>query len=187
MHLKHLTASDYKTMPWKNGGGTTTELMVEPHGAGTGYDWRLSIAAVGQSGPFSDFAGYDRTIMLIEGAGFTLEFDSADKKILNHRFEPFAFAGEWRTDCKLIDGPIRDFNLIARKGTPAVLEALHLARGPSQVAAAETVIIHLFQGEVDACGESLGAGDTLRIDQQGGPIVLQAREPAMAALIRIGG
>jgi hypothetical protein len=38
----------------------------------------LSIAAVAQSGPFSDFSGYDRSIMLVEGKGFTLEFAEAE-------------------------------------------------------------------------------------------------------------
>ena len=56
-------------MPWKNGGGSTTELLVEPAGATlqTGFRWRLSMAALETSGPFSRFEGHDRT-MVPEGA-----------------------------------------------------------------------------------------------------------------------
>jgi environmental stress-induced protein Ves len=96
--LTHLQPADYKTMPWKNGGGTTTELMAENSSGAAGYDWRLSIAAVAQSGPFSDFSGYDRSIMLVEGKGFTLEFAEAGTHHLVRTFEPLRFDGAWRTN-----------------------------------------------------------------------------------------
>ncbi len=41
-------------MPWKNGGGSTLELLQEPAADG-GFHWRLSIADVATPGPFSTF------------------------------------------------------------------------------------------------------------------------------------
>ncbi|TIV74879.1 MAG: HutD family protein, partial [Mesorhizobium sp.] len=32
--MRILRAADYRVMPWKNGGGTTTEIAVSPDGAG---------------------------------------------------------------------------------------------------------------------------------------------------------
>jgi environmental stress-induced protein Ves len=184
--LTHLKPADYKTMPWKNGGGTTTELMAESNGAAEGYDWRLSIASVAQSGPFSDFSGYDRSIMLVEGKGFTLEFAEAGTHHLVRSFEPLRFDGAWRTNCTLIDGPVKDFNLIARKNVHAVLDVLRVTDAET-VAAAPTTVLHLFHGQVSAADRNLVAGDSLRIDGAAGAIALTAMRPSILAAIRIGG
>ena len=34
MQITHIPARDYKRMPWKNGGGMTTEIMAEPKADG---------------------------------------------------------------------------------------------------------------------------------------------------------
>jgi len=187
LKLTHLTPRQYKVMPWKNGGGMTTEILAEPKADG-GHLWRLSIAEVAQSGPFSDFSGYDRTIMLIEGAGFTLDFESAPSKRLDGLYEPFAFDGGWKTYCTLIDGAIRDFNLMAaREAGPAELTVARLDRDGVSVAAARTVVFHTFHGDAAVSGRPLSAGDTLRIDDAVLPLSLDAASTAIVAVIRIGG
>jgi environmental stress-induced protein Ves len=185
--LTHLTPRQYKVMPWKNGGGMTTEILAEPKADG-GNLWRLSIAEVAQSGPFSDFSGYDRTIMLIEGAGFTLDFESAPSKRLDRLYEPYAFDGGWKTDCTLIDGPIRDFNLMAlRDAGPAELTVARLDRDGISVPPARTVVFHAFDGEATVSGRPLPAGETLRIDDPVLPLSLDTATQAIVAVIRIGG
>ena len=187
MKLTHLNPADYKVMPWKNGGGMTTEILTEPKDGG-GHLWRLSIAEVAQSGPFSDFSGYDRTIMLIEGAGFTLDFETAPSKHLDRPYEPFAFDGGWKTDCTLIDGPIRDFNLMAaRDAGAAELTVARLDRSGISIAAANTVVFHAFDGDASVSGHPLSAGDTLRVDAPVLPLSLDATAQAIVAVIRIGG
>lgn len=188
MKLTHLTPRQYKTMSWKNGGGVTTEILVEPNADG-GHLWRLSIAEVAQSGPFSDFSGYARTIMLIEGAGFTLEFDPKDSpaKRIDQPYEPFPFDGGWKTQCTLIDGPVRDFNLMAaREAGPAELTVAPLERNGISVAAAKTVVFHAFDGDAMVSGHPLSVGDTVRIDDPLLPLSLDATGPAIVAIIRIG-
>ena len=65
-----LRAAGYRVMPWKNGGGTTTEVAVSPDHAGLeDFDWRISMARVETSGPFSSFAGIDCTLSVLEGEG----------------------------------------------------------------------------------------------------------------------
>jgi hypothetical protein len=186
VRVTHLTPADYKVMSWKNGGGTTTELMVEPDGTAAGYEWRLSIADVAQSGPFSNFSGYDRAIMLVDGAGFNLEFDQAPAQSLTRSFDPVRFDGGWQTNCTLIDGPVRDFNLIVRHGTPALLEVHRLVPGTEPLAAAALMILHLFHGQVSACGRHLAAGETLRIDGADSPVEVAAMRPSVMAVVRIG-
>jgi environmental stress-induced protein Ves len=187
MRLTHLTAGDYKRMSWKNGGGITTELLLEPKADGTAL-WRLSIAEVTKSGPFSDFSGYARTIMLIEGPGFVLDFDGHPTKRLDRPYEPFPFDGGWKTDCTLIDGPVRDFNLMAsREAGPASLSIAHLERGGVQIDAAKTVVFHVLQGDASVSGRGVPQGDTLRVDDPILPLSLDAPESATVAVIRIGG
>ena len=104
--------------PWKNGGGTTREIVSCPEGAGMeGFDWRVSIATIGQAGPFSAFAGVDRVIMLLDGAGVRLR--SRDGRI-DHRLDrphaPFAFPGDVTLECELLGGASTDFNLMTRRG-----------------------------------------------------------------------
>lgn len=54
--MKIIRASEYKTMPWKNGGGVTVEIAIHPPGASVNaFDWRISMATVAQDGPFSSF------------------------------------------------------------------------------------------------------------------------------------
>ena len=61
-----LTASSYRRMPWKNGGGETVEIAVSPEGAALSeFDWRISMATVATDGPFSIFPGIDRTLSIL--------------------------------------------------------------------------------------------------------------------------
>ncbi len=114
MKITHLRQSDYRRMRWKNGGGWTTELHNHP-GADDGFGWRLSIAEIESDGAFSAFPNCDRWIALLDGPGMRLEFDSALPATLDRRLHFTPFSGEWRTQGFLLDGPVRDFNLIARR------------------------------------------------------------------------
>lgn len=104
-------AADYPRMPWRNGGGTTQEVVCNPGGSAAGFDWRLSIADVAQDGSFSAFTGYQRIITVLEGSGIQLTVDGSLQTPLTPR-QAYAFAGEAQVQCRLLDGPIRDFNLI---------------------------------------------------------------------------
>jgi environmental stress-induced protein Ves len=104
--------------PWKNGGGSTREVACVPAGANLDrFDWRVSVATIDRPGPFSVFAGIDRVIMLLDGAGVHLR--SPDGRI-DHRLAqphaPFAFSGDAAIDCELLGGTSTDFNLMTRRG-----------------------------------------------------------------------
>ena len=109
--LTVLRAVDYPRMPWKNGGGSTEEIT---RAAGEGlesFGWRLSIADIDESGGFSRFDGYQRIITVLQGAGMQLQVDDVRSRVLLP-FDAFAFKGESGVSCTLMDGAIRDFNLI---------------------------------------------------------------------------
>jgi len=111
-----ISPAEYRRMPWKNGGGLTEEIATHPEDSPLeAFNWRVSIAEVARDGPFSRFAGIDRTIVLLEGAGMRLSGEGRDV-LLRAPFEPYAFDGEDPVDCALVSGPIRDFNAMVRRG-----------------------------------------------------------------------
>ncbi len=113
--IQTFTSRDFKCMPWKNGGGVTTEIFRIPSIENESFLFRLSRATVASDGPFSQFPEIDRLLLLIEGDGMHLNWP--DKKIeLVNKLEPISFTGEEPFTCTLVNGPCIDFNVMtARK------------------------------------------------------------------------
>lgn len=139
MPLVRFERSNLRSQPWKNGGGVTHEVLCLPEGSSADhFDWRVSIAHIARSGPFSVFAGVDRVITLLEGGGVHLR--SADGAI-DHRLatplEPFAFPGEAAVQAELLGADCHDFNVMTRRDAcTACVEVLREA----------TVLPHCRQG-----------------------------------------
>jgi environmental stress-induced protein Ves len=110
--FKIYSPEDFKTLPWRNGLGSTVELISEILEGHEAFSWRLSIASVANDGPFSDFSGYDRTLLLLEGSGITLNKPNGIFKVLNSSLDYANFKGEDLIDATLHNGPIKDFNIM---------------------------------------------------------------------------
>lgn len=108
---------DLAATPWKNGGGVTREIVSWPPGStAASFDWRVSIAHIASSGPFSTFPGVDRVITLLEGAGVTLTTeDGSLNHRLDQRLQPFAFSGEAPVEAQLLGPDCHDFNVMTRR------------------------------------------------------------------------
>lgn len=106
--------ADIPATPWRNGGGVTRELAMWPD-AGD-WAWRMSVADVDKSGPFSKFDGIERWFAVLEGAGVQLDVAGAPHRV-TAADAPLFFDGAVTTDCELIDGKTRDFNLMVRRGS----------------------------------------------------------------------
>lgn len=150
--IRVIDASHHRVMPWKNGFGTTTEIAIDPPDADVGgrFRWRLSIAAVERSGPFSAFPGYERTILVIEGAGMELAVGGDPACRLDRPFEPFVFSGDTTAECTLINGPVRDFNLMVdRASLRSRLETMQVPVTPRSLKRMSAQrVVHCFHGEV---------------------------------------
>lgn len=109
----------YTTTRWKNGGGVTHEAIRVP-AATDEYLWRLSIAEIAESGPFSDFSGYRRHMLLLRGQGVELRFASGERRLLREVGDLVEFDGGLRTDCELLAGPCTDLNLMTAPPIAAV-------------------------------------------------------------------
>lgn len=178
--MKIVPFAELKAVPWKNGLGITREIVVEPRGATTDdFTWRVSIADVDTASPFSRFPGIDRTIVLLEGDGFTMTMDGTREHALTTVCLPFAFAGEAAVEVTLAGGATRDFNLMVRRD--AALGAIEVVSGPVTLdVGGDVALLYLASGEATGESEPLRAGDSVL-----GPGRILLAEGATALLIRV--
>ena len=165
-----LRASDYQRVRWKNDGGWTTEIARDPSAGSDDFRWRVSIADIESDGPFSNFPGVDRDLLLLAGNGIELDIDGAPPLRLTERFQRVHFGGESNVDCRLLAGPTRDFNVMARRD---VVRAEVVARplvGSMVIFPEDGVewLVHAFAGDAHARSAhhevALPAGSTLKLD-----------------------
>lgn len=139
---------------------------------GDSYRWRVSVAQIDQSGPFSDFSGYRRHMVLLQGLGLMLKFGDGGQQCLSQVGDLAEFDGAVATHCNLLQGPCTDLNLIVaadasvrarveRVLSPVELEApelqttlifsiesaLKLARGNGETAYLEPWDLAMVSGE----------------------------------------
>lgn len=142
--MRLLRAADRIATPWRNGGGVTREVAAWPPGAGLdAFDWRVSLADVAADGPFSAFPGVDRVLTVIAGDGLVLEIDGRPAPLAPGA--PLAFPGEAVVEARLTAGPIRDLNVMVRRGVwtarvePWRANPVPIADGPTLVLLLEDV------------------------------------------------
>jgi environmental stress-induced protein Ves len=116
MEARVIRNHDLVRVPWKNGGGTTAEIAAFPEGSGfETFGWRVSMADVASDGPFSLFPGIDRTLIVIEGDGIELDVEGIAYS-LDTASPKLSFSGDDITAGRLLSGPIRDLNVMTRRG-----------------------------------------------------------------------
>jgi uncharacterized protein len=152
----HLRPADYRIQTWKNGRGTTTELvhLVDPVTGATLF--RLSRASVIEDGPFSLFPGIERNLTVLTGAGFRLVGANIDLRC--DPLKPVDFPGD--VEIRAVDTnnqPSDDFN---------VMTARHLPRPDVSVVQNQTLPAggRLALYALGACmvnGEPVATGDLL--------------------------
>jgi uncharacterized protein len=147
--MRLLRACDYKRTRWKNDGGWTTEVALQPMAEGIeGFRWRVSIADIEVDGPFSSFPGIERDLVLLSGKGIELDINDAPTVRLDHRFQRIHFSGDDTVNCRLLAGPTRDFNVMTARGQvsaevyPRPLNGTMLLFGGSDT----SWLIHVFAG-----------------------------------------
>ncbi len=86
---------------------------------GDTFEWRVSVAHINEPGPFSDFAGYHRTMVLLRGDGVELEFADGGRRSLRRVGDVAEFDGAFAPYCTLLGGPCVDLNLMVAKSLAA--------------------------------------------------------------------
>lgn len=182
VHASHAPAK-----PWKNGGGSTTELACWPPGSMLDdFDWRISVASIEVDGPFSDFPGIERILLLLEGSGMELRWSDRTAQVTAAQ-PRIDFAGTPAPDCRLLAGPTRDFNLMWRASLgPAALEITALRGAWSGTASpGHRLALYLRSGWANSAAGPLQAGDLLHgealaLEGQGEAWLMQLPQRARA-------
>lgn len=176
--------------PWKNGGGSTTPIAIAPPGSSLDdFDWRVSLATIAASGPFSAFPGVDRTLALVEGPGARLDFEGGRRVHLRAADPICAFAGEEAVTATVSGAPTTDFNVMTRRSRCRHDLVRRALAGPAVLAPRGDVsLLFLVEGEglsVARDGERIRMArfDAALLDQ-GAEIRLEADE-ALVFLVEI--
>ena len=158
--------ADLKAKPWRNGGGTTREILSGPADQEGGWDWRVSIADVTKAGEFSPFDGYERVLTVVEGELLLLTVDGTERPV--EKYRPFRFDGGSTTSATLPTGDIRNLNVITRggafKGYASVIE---LSKKRAQPVFGGQVAV-LLQGQATVSDGAADAADLGRYDAVAG-------------------
>ena len=173
-----LHRSHYQRARWKNDGGWTTEIARRDDDAG-GFLWRVSIAEIERDGPFSAFPGIERDLLLLEGNGIELDVGDGPSLQLVRRFQRVHFTGEEAVYCRLLAGPTRDFNVMARRDAIAADVAARPLVGSMLLfpdAGAEW-LVHVHAGTLalrrDGASVDAATGESIRVVGDGGRIALE--------------
>lgn len=99
---------DVCEQPWKNGGGST-RLLAE------GVGWRISLATVGNDGPFSVFDGWWRHSVVVGGGGLRLSSNEETLDLAPHRI--MGYDGGVERSCELVGEPASVLNVMCEART----------------------------------------------------------------------
>ena len=105
--LQVIRRASFTATPWKNGGGITHEALRVPPG-GEPFRFRVSVAHIDASGPFSEFAEYQRKMVLLKGSGLDLRFgDGVQKSLRKEWVSCWKFDGALAAHCELLERSLR--------------------------------------------------------------------------------
>ncbi|MDH4411703.1 MAG: HutD family protein [Rhizobium sp.] len=189
MSIRIQRFDEHQQMPWKNGLGITREVISRPASDGSGgFDWRISLATVGTSGPFSIFAGIDRTIAVLQGDGMQLTVDGRREPPLLMASPPFAFSGDAEVQADCLGGETLDLNVMSRRGFFVHrMTKTGVSAAQTFAMTGDTVAI-VFRGDalvtIDSMRSDVGLGDIMVSEQVPFEFAVEPRE-ADCTLYRI--
>jgi len=165
---KLLKKVNYQSMPWKNGLGSTSQIAIAPADADFaqgGYLWRVSSATVRAAGPFSQFPGYDRWLVVLSGEGLLIN----GFPLLP--LSPFHFSGDELIHSELINDTVVDLGIIYRRDKVQASVMLNSLQNSQTLALTKgTHFLYAVQGTFAAEQVSISEGDTLQVE---GPTMME--------------
>lgn len=190
-----LRTAGYVALPWKNGLGISRVIAAQPRGAG--YDtllWQVSMTDITADCPFSDLAGMDRRFMLIEGSGVQLAFrDEATGVNQRHaaaaQFAPVEFRGDWKTHCRLTNGPVKVLNVMTRRGQADAVIGVKRWSGSMlcMQRPGESLLAVMLEGRAQIAGEAapLAPNDAVLLESGRGEVCEIEAPHAVARIVTV--
>ncbi len=177
--MEIISLSDVPEKPWKNGGGVSWEIAADEESPPA---WRISVASIDRSGPFSDYAGYDRTIVAIDGD--PVDLDVNGRAVSLAQGEPFAFRGEARVTCS-VQGSARDFNVMTRRDE--LSHDVEIVSNPQRFILDddELAFVFILRGEVTVGELHCKTADTVYVEDGEDRINVTPAPGSLACMVRI--
>ncbi|HQZ33179.1 MAG TPA: HutD family protein [Ilumatobacteraceae bacterium] len=165
--MRVVRAADQPRIRWRNDGGWTRDVARDSPREHD-FSWRISIADVEVDGPFSRFDGFDRLLVLLEGAGMDLVCIADGTTMeLRPKARSARFAGETAITAELLDGATTDFNVIWDRSRFSLLEHDDWRNRTIGGGDGSIVVVHVLSGAMENDRGVRGvAGDTM-IDDSG--------------------
>jgi uncharacterized protein len=179
--IEVIHASDYREQPWKNGGGLTREIAVAfSDDEATSVLWRVSLATIDRDGPFSEYRGYDRTIVALDADPVELDVDG--KLIVLEQGRPHEFRGEARVACRLQGNATRDLNAMTLRD--AFVHDVEIVTSTQRFVLDddEIAFVYAIDGAAAVGNMPCDAGDTIWLQEAD---AIDVRTGGSAAVIRI--
>lgn len=154
--VERLEPAGYARIPWKNGRGELVVIDQEGRGGwhDRGIDWHFGSTTIAQEGPFSDYSGYQRLQVVIEGRGLVLV--AADREIdLREPLVPKSYDGGLPVHTRLEHGPVRVVNLIFNRARFAAGMRVLLAHQHIDCASGRHLIYAMQASCVEIAGERI--------------------------------
>lgn len=115
--MKLLRQDDYRVQRWKNGLGTTREILsADDSGGQFPFLWRVSLATLSASGPFSAFPGIARCFALVAGGPVRLKIDQGAPVSAHAGGPALHFDGGARVEAVVEGGDATALNVMCRTG-----------------------------------------------------------------------
>jgi environmental stress-induced protein Ves len=146
--VRIIDPSAWRAQPWKNGAGTTHEIVREPDD--DNWRVRVSVADVSAPAPFSAFPGVSRWLYLLAGGPVVIDRGGARVE-LRAAGDGFAFDGAEQVAAIEVARPSRDLNFMVRGDGGAA----EIVRGPGATRLIGCVFA--IAGAISIDGVALGA------------------------------
>lgn len=164
--------ADLLETPWANGAGRKAEIAAGP-------GWSLAFAWLERAAPFSDYAGWNRTITLVEGDGFALDFAGRPGLVVDRAGRPADFDGAWPAACRLLGGECLVLNAFSEQARFRQRVVVAEPRGIGPLGAGDLAVV--LRGQAGVGGVAARARDALRI---AGPAAASGSRDALIAVAR---
>jgi environmental stress-induced protein Ves len=150
---------DLRATPWPNGGGWTKEIRVQLSAQDRARPvWRLSMATIDSTGPFSVLPAVRRCLLLASDTSLHLSIDGV-LHTLGYT-DSVAFDGGAAVEVVALSGTCLALNLMTYGGAGGRLEVSRPA-GSFDLSARDAAAVVVLEGRLHALNQTLGRYDTL--------------------------
>jgi environmental stress-induced protein Ves len=98
--------------PWANGHGTTRTIARAPSDS-SDATWRVSLATLDGAAKFSQFSGFDRTLLLVDEG--TIDLHSQDGQLIARTGQPVHFSGDLHVWVSMTTKAVNVLNVMTRR------------------------------------------------------------------------